>query len=253
MIRALTSAALVTLVAGAPFAPAATPPDAMSRRMALERYRGGQQLLLSDDFAGAAAEFRAAVHLDPGMALAHYGLGQSYMGLKSYTQAVEAFTRCREAYAGMAAAAVDRDLRLNQWVEDEIRGLKDRQRQIEAQLRQSGGGNAPLQRALGQIMQRTNQLEHLRHRQDHAREAPAGVALALGSAYLRSGRMEAAEREYLAALEANPRMGEAHNNLAYVYMVTGRLPEAARALKLAEKNGFRVNPGFKAELQAKLR
>jgi len=253
MIRALASAALVTLLAGPSPARAGTPPDAMTRQMALERYRSGQQLLLSDAFAAAADEFRAAIHLDPGMPLAHYGLGRSYMGLKSYAEAVQAFTRCREAYAMLAASAVDRDVRLNQWVEDEIRGLKDRERQIEAQLRQQGGGgNFQLRRALGQIMQRINQLEHLRQRQDHVQEAPAGVALALGSAYLRAGRMDAAEREYLAALESNPRMGEAHNNLAYVYMVTGRLHEAERALKLAEKNGFRVKPDFKAELQQML-
>jgi Flp pilus assembly protein TadD len=83
-------------------------------------------------------------------------------------------------------------------------------------------------------------------------EAPPGVALALGSAYLRSGKLSEAETEYLVALAANPKMGEAHNNLAYVYMVTGRLDEAQRSLKMAEKSGYRVHPEFKAELKQKL-
>jgi tetratricopeptide (TPR) repeat protein len=254
MTRALASAALAVVLSGPSAARAGTPPDAMTRQMALERYRGGQQLLLRDDFGGAADEFQAAIQLDPSLALAHYGLGQSYMGLKSYVQAIHAFTRCREAYVELTASAADREARFNQWIEDEIRGLKDTQRQIEARLRQQGGvGNSPLQRALGQVIQRLNQLEHLRQRQDHGQEPPAGVSLALGSAYLRSGRMDDAEREYLAALAGNPRMGEAHNNLAYVYMVTGRLAEAERALKLAEKNGFRVKPDFKEELKQKLR
>jgi tetratricopeptide (TPR) repeat protein len=254
MIRALAPVALSTALAGPLLAAGATPPDAMTRQMALERYRSGQQELLRDAFAVAAGEFQAAIQLDPALAVAHYGLGQSYMGLKSYAEAVLAFTRCREAYAELAASSADRDLRMNQWVEDEIRGLKDRQRQIESQLRQQSAAlNAPVRRALGQIVQRINQLEHLRQRQDNTPEAPAGVALALGSAYLRSGRIDEAEREYRAALAGNPRMGEAHNNLAYVYMVTGRLADAERALKLAEKNGFQVRPDFKAELQQKLR
>lgn len=252
MKRALACSALALFVAGRSFASAGVPPDAMAHRMALERYRTGQQLLLRDDFPRAADEFQAAIQLDPGLALAHYGLGQSYMGLKSYMQAVHAFTRCRETYAEQAASAIAQGARMNQWVEDEIRGLKDTQRQLEARLRQGASGNFQVQRALSQILQRINQLEHLRQRQDHDHEAPAGVSLALGSAYLRAGQLDAAEREYLAALASNPRMGEAHNNLAYVYMVTGRLPEAERALKLAEKSGFRVKPDFKEELKQKL-
>ena len=55
------------------------------------------------------------------------------------------------------------------------------------------------------------------------------------------------------ALAGNPKMGEAHNNLAYVYMVTGRLEDAQRSLKLAEKNGFRVNPDFKEELKERMK
>ena len=229
-----------------------TPPDPLVRQRAQEHFRAGQELLLSDAYAGAADEFRAAIDLDRRLALAHYGLGQSYMGLKSYAQAIQAFTRCRQVYEELAAESHVQGERANQWVEDEIRSLKDQQIQIESRLRQVAGSNtATIQRALSQVQQRLNQLEHLRQRQDFLAPVPAGVALALGSAYLRSGQMEAAEREYLVALEGNPKMGEAHNNLAYVYMVTGRVADAERSLKLAEKNGFRVNPEFKNELKQK--
>jgi tetratricopeptide (TPR) repeat protein len=230
---------------------AAQLPDQQSQTRALERYRAGQELLRTDAFAGAADEFRAAIDIDPTFALAHYGLGQAHMGLKSYTQAVQAFTRCRQVYEEAAATDLDRGERVNRWVQDEIRALQDQQRQVESRLRLAGSTNATLQRALAQINQRIAQLEQLRHRQDRPTSAPPGVALALGSAYLRAGQMDAAEREYLAALDGNPKMGEAHNNLAYLYMVTGRLPDAERELKLAEKHGYRVNPAFKAELERK--
>jgi tetratricopeptide (TPR) repeat protein len=235
-------------------AAAGTPMDALTQQRARDHYRAGQQLLLSDAYAGAADEFRAAIDLDPDMALAHYGLGQSYMGLKSYVQAIHAYTRCREAFERWAAETHGRGEKANQWVEDEIRALEDQKRAVEDRLRQvPPGGDAALQRAISQITQRLNQLQHMRQRSDHLAPVPAGVALALGSAYLRSGQMEAAEREYLTALEGNPKMGEAHNNLAFVYMATGRFTEAERSLKLAEKNGFRVNPRFKEELKDKLR
>ena len=40
-----------------------------------------------------------------------------------------------------------------------------------------------------------------------------------------------------------------HNNLAVVYMQTGRLAEADAEIKAAEKTGFRVNPQLKEDLK----
>jgi Flp pilus assembly protein TadD len=57
-----------------------------------------------------------------------------------------------------------------------------------------------------------------------------------------------AEQEYKAALDVNPAFGEAHSNLAVVYLVTGRATEADGEVKAAEKAGFRVNPKLKADI-----
>ena len=78
---------------------------------------------------------------------------------------------------------------------------------------------------------------------------PAEFSLALGSAYLRSGRMDDAAKAYGEAIKVNPKMGEAHNNLAFVHFRAGRLDEAAAELKAAEKAGFAVNPRFKDDVE----
>jgi tetratricopeptide (TPR) repeat protein len=252
MSRAFASATLLTLLAAAPAVSAATP-DKMTQQKAMQRYKAAQQLLLSDAFAQAVDEFRAALEIDPTMPLAYYGLGQAYMGLKSYGEAVVAFRNCRTAYADVTANDLERAQKLDSWIQDEVRALRDLQRQIEARLRSAGaGGNPTLQRELARVTQRADQLERMRGRQDQAAIVPPGVALALGSAHLRAGQLAEAEKEYLAALAESPKMGEAHNNLAYVYMVTGRLKDAERELGLAEKSGFKVHPDFKAELKQKL-
>ena len=77
--------------------------------------------------------------------------------------------------------------------------------------------------------------------------------MSLGAAYQRSGRFEDAEREYKAAIDANSASGESHNNLAVLYMATGRVDEAMGEMKLAEKAGFKVNPQFKQELEQRLK
>jgi len=80
-------------------------------------------------------------------------------------------------------------------------------------------------------------------------EVPAEVYLALGNAHFQSGSLPDAERELLTALRADPRSGDVRNNLAVVYMLTGRLDEAEQAMKRAEKAGVPVSPRLREEIR----
>ena len=85
-----------------------------------------------------------------------------------------------------------------------------------------------------------------------AEPTPAWLSLALGSAYFRTDALPDAEREYRAAIDVDPRLGEAHNNLAVVCMLSGRYAEADAEVKAAEKAGFKVNPQLKDDLKKAL-
>jgi Tfp pilus assembly protein PilF len=78
---------------------------------------------------------------------------------------------------------------------------------------------------------------------------PAFVSLALGSAYFRAGKLQDAEREYKAAIDADSKTGEAHSNLAVVYMETGRYDDAERSVAAAEKAGYKVHPQLKDDIK----
>ena len=54
----------------------------------------------------------------------------------------------------------------------------------------------------------------------------------------------------LPAINVNSRLGEAHNNLAALYAMTGRKGEAQESVKQAEKSGYQVNPKLKSDIQA---
>ena len=64
----------------------------------------------------------------------------------------------------------------------------------------------------------------------------------LGTFYAQRGTTAEAETEYKAAINADSRSGEAHNNLAVVYLETERFTEALNAITNAKKTGFKVNP-----------
>ncbi len=219
--------------------------DELSRRQALERYRAGQELLTAERYEQAAAEFTAAVGLDPMLALAHYGLGQAYMGLKRYASAVQAFTGAKDAYARMSTLRQSDMLAAQRQLDEEMRELRD------SLARVRGGQIMNAGPALEQQLERRlEELETMRKgRGTDVFRTPAEVSLALGSAYYRNNQAPDAEREWRAAVAVNPRLGEAHNNLAVIYMMTGRKKEAEDAIRAAERARFRVHPQLKEDIR----
>lgn len=225
--------------------PEASQISRQDREQAQQHYRAGLERMRDESWEEAEAEFRAAVRLDPLLVMAHYGMGQARMNLKRYPEAVQAFLACRDTHRKLAALQeTDRAL-ADQRRDDEIRELRESLR-----LFQSGTVKATnVQSMLIRLEARLQQLETDRRKGIHAIETPAEFSLALGSAYYRSNQLEDAEREYREAIKVNPKMGEAHNNLAVVCMLAGRLDAAEAEIKAAEKAGYPVNPRFKDDLK----
>jgi tetratricopeptide (TPR) repeat protein len=215
----------------------ATEPD---RRDALQYYRVGQELMSGEQFEKAAEQFSKAIRKDRLLTLAHYGLGQAYMGLRRYASAVKAYSDCLEAFKTLHGLQQAHRFDVERRRDDEIRELKENVRS----LTQAG-------RALRatQAEARVRDLERQKTSLEAAFQPPAEVSLALGSAFFRDGHSDQAEIHWLAAINSNPKLGEAHNNLAVVYLQTDRLDEADQQLKLAEKFGFRVNPQLKQDVK----
>ena len=214
---------------------------------ALQRYRSGQELMLSEQFEQAAREFSGAIELDPLLAIAHYGLGKSYMAQKRYASAIQAFVGCREAYSKLAGMRETNRMTTDRMIDDEVR-------EMQTAIAMVRGGQSKAYRSnseskITELEARIDDLKRMQREPVTLFRTPAEVSLSLGSAYFRNGNREAAETEWKAALQVNRKLGEAHNNLAVIYMQTDRLDAADEELKLAEKAGFRVNPQFKADLK----
>jgi Flp pilus assembly protein TadD len=234
------------LVAGSPAA-AQKLADEATRREALQYYRAGNELLSSERFEQAVEQFRKAIDKDPLLALAHYGLGQAYMGLQRYASAIQAYTGCRSAYQTLAGLAQTDQVNVDRQRDDEIRELREVIRGLQSRRIKTATVD-PTQRILA-LESRIKDLERMKQRNMDPMRPPAEVSLALGSAYFRNGDREDAEREWLVAVETNPGLGEAHNNLAVIYLLTGRKKDAETAVKAAEKAGFRVNPKLKDDVR----
>jgi tetratricopeptide (TPR) repeat protein len=216
--------------------------DEQSRREALELFRAGQRLLLGEQFEKAAVLFTKAVAKDGLLTAAHYGLGQADMNLQRFEAAAKAYQGCIEATRTLHALQQTNQFEVEKRRDSEIREMRETIRVLQ----QSGH-----QLQVTQAEQHLHDLENQRTSMTGPFRPPAEVLLALGSAHYKGGDGDAAELEWKAAAEANPKLGEAHNNLAVIYMQSDRLDAAELELKLAEQAGFRVNPQFKEDLKKK--
>jgi Flp pilus assembly protein TadD len=218
-------------------------PTAQALKEAREHYQKGETFMIEEDFGKAAAEFRMATRLNPDYTLAWYSLGQANMALGRYDEAVTAYVGCRDTIEARAQANTQQRGEARQARADELR-------EIEAAILRWGGPEAAPNTQLMRLQERKRLLEQQQEKDAvNVIAVPAELSIALGSAYFRQGERDDAEREYQAAIDAGDQTGAAHNNIAVIYMMTGRYDDAKRSILWAEEAGFHVDPRFKEDLE----
>jgi len=238
--RAVLGIVLMTALTASP-ADAQKLVDEQSRRQAMELYRVGQDFMAREQFEKAAESYRSAIEKDPLLSVAHYQLGQAHMNLKRYASAVMAYQGCIDSMASLHHLEES-----NKFEVDKVR--QETIRELRTELNSTSQKMDELKKTV--LSQRLTELEMERTSKSGGPfRPPAFVMLAIGSAYFRNGDRESAGSAWEAAVQADPKLGEAHNNLAVFYMLSGRRPEAENAVKQAEKAGFKVNPQLKADIK----
>jgi tetratricopeptide (TPR) repeat protein len=218
------------------------------RRQAIDHYERGRDAMASERFEEAVTEFQAAIQLDPLLTLAYFRKGQAHMALKEYAQAEQSFVGCRQAYESLAGLQLSNSEDVERRRDQQIQMLENEIQLIQSgQLKGPGGSTATRNT---QLEQQISDLK--RNRRKGTQEVlavPAELSVSLGSAYFRQGKMDLAEREWKTAAVANPKLGEAHNNLAALYLMTSKLDDAEKELDLAEKAGYHVHPRLKEDIK----
>ena len=220
------------------------------RERARSHARTAWDFMRTESWAEAAKAFQQAIDVDREFEDAYYGLGLANMRMKKYGEAIQAYLKCRDLYQAMAGKQFSNR-------QDAQRYRQDRMTEIDEAIRQNQSGPQSLasQERVRQLQEQKRQIQEYAQRSQGltlGQSVPAFVNVALGSAYFRTQQWAEAEREYKAAIATDPKSGEAFNNLAVVYLQTGRAKEAEEAVRSAEKAGFKVHPQLKADIKAKV-
>lgn len=241
MARRWTVACLLGVLAALPAA--AQFASEQNRREAVRHYRRGQELVAAERYPQAITEFQQAIAQDRLLTLAHHALGDTYMLLKQYASAIVAFSNTRAAFLTLHGLRERDRVAVERQREEELRELRDTIRRM-----QQNNSNRQFDLRITRLEQRIEDLLRQRTSNSEGFVSPPELSLALGSAYFRHGQLENAEREWKAAVAVNEELGEAHNNLAALYAMTGRKNDAEQAVAAAERARFRVNPQLKADI-----
>ena len=221
-----------------------------ARERARPAYDAGLRHLQQEEFDAAVKSFQEAIELDGTFDMAYYMLGRTHMVTKRYAAAVIALERCRELHLAESSTQLLNKQEIQSIRRRRLNELSERETELQAAI--SAGGRRDIDRLraeLSMIQERKRQLEDADRQLTSEQAVPSYVSLALGSAYFRSGKLPEAEKAYAATVAADPKVGEAYSNLAVVYMETARYDDAERAIRDAEKTGFKVAPALKDEIK----
>jgi tetratricopeptide (TPR) repeat protein len=228
---------LTVMVLGSVNAVAQTQAD---RQRARVQNNLGWEEMRSEAWEKAVRSFQSAIEIDASFEVPYYGLGRAFMSLKKFDYAIIAYEKCRELYRAQAGRQFTNAQEAQRYRQDRITEIDDQLRQAQS------GPTTPARLEMIRQLQnvRRDIQENIQRGNNMTIESsvPAWVSLSLGSAYFRAGKLPDAEREYKAAINADRRSGEALNNLAVVYLETGRYDLAQSTLQAAKKTGFKVNP-----------
>jgi tetratricopeptide (TPR) repeat protein len=250
MARCRLTTVLFTLLFAATLPPAAGADERKELKEAAKLVEQGDKALRSGKLDQAEQKYLEAAALGPDLPAPHRGLGQVYMTQKRYAEALAALERCKERLLVHQGQSAKDRLKQDAAIEEKIIALQDQLRSMDSGGKEASFANAGAMRT--ELEEQIRRLDQMRQRDRAPGALPADLHLLLGSAHFRLDHKAEAEAEFRAAIAADPKLGEAHNNLAVLLFLGGRNQEAKSEVEAAEKAGFPVVPAFKQKLDEAL-
>ncbi len=249
MPRILAALALFLLL-GAESRAELTP---LTLRKATSLCARGSKALRSGDLEAASQRFEQALALVRDLPDAHVGLGNIAMRRQRFEEALRHYEAARAGIVELAQQLKAREFehQRTQLVEAQI--LQDQIALVNAPTSRMSPGRK-------QMLTLNFETKSAAARQESTKSPdaksdvriPPELFFLIGNANARLGRLEEARLNWETCTGLDPAFAPVHNNLAVLYLQTGRLDDAQEHVVRAEQLGVAVNPQFKRDLDRAL-
>jgi Tfp pilus assembly protein PilF len=221
------------------------PELARQYREALPHYDKAVRAFSRKDFESARSELDKAVAIMPQYSYAHLLLAKSWYMSKRFDEALSSIERAETAWREFAGVVADAQAAAGDALIRRRRNLRDQISALQDDLRQAATPQERerIQTYMGTLQHEIDDIDRQQAQQGPAEIAvlPAEYSFVHGNVLLRMNRLIDAEPQYQRAIEANPKYGEAFNNLASLYYQAGRLEEARQVLETARSRNLPIN------------
>ena len=191
-------------------------------------YLGGMKLYSSGNYRAAATVLQTSVRLNPGFARGHVELGSSYLALKNYHKAEEAFLKARSLYDDSCASC---GLGMTYF---ELQRYDDAEDAFKRSIHLNPNDVCPHYQSGRMYYERGKYQEAITTFKRVVSLVPSyGAYMYIGNAHVYAREFEASVAAYKQAILLQPKDATAHRQLGIAYDYLARYDEAVEEYKQA--------------------
>jgi protein O-GlcNAc transferase len=219
-------------------------------------------LFADKNYEDAKERFEQVLQSLPNHAEARFYLGCSHYSTNDYQAALVELSRAIESYPEWQKYKYDRETEHYHYAQSRIIELQNELRQMlgdgNYNAYMSGGlkglHSVPKEDAARviNIQRELTAMKEVVLPKSANEEIPAPYYLHTGNCYLRLKKYNEAFENYQRAVQADPKLAEAHHNLALIYYMAKQYENSWKHLELAKQYGAKTNPDFEKALKEKL-
>lgn len=218
-------------------------------RAAAPDVESGQALLLKGKYEEAEKKLQRALETLPEHAIAAYFLADCYYRMGRLDEGLAAIQKAEVNFGNFNRVLYRWQLaQVNQFEADKTR-LNDLLSDLQNKLSQAktDAERAQIQNEIARAQASRNSSAQRTKEQmvSESYTTPGEYFYVHGNLLFRKKEYPAALDQYLKAVSADPKHGNAYNNIANLYYMGRQYDKAREYLEKAEANGAKINPAFK--------
>ncbi len=206
----------------------------------------GKELYLKSKYPASQKKLENGLEIMPRHPQCRFYLAQVYYYNREYSQALAHIRQAKTDFEFVAALVKRHNQQNAQKLKKQKKDLDSYYLEVQSAISSNAACGS---RRLSGISGKSEEIDRKLNRSlVSGPRLPAGYFYVHGNILFKLKHYAAARKQYRSAIDVDPGYANAYNNLANLYYIDKKYPEAIRCLQEAEKNGVSIHPRLKEML-----